>query len=160
VKDVAFAAVDADLRVKPNLPVLGPRLGKELRTVQEELRAGRFEELDGGRFRVAGHELSPEEVLVERSGREGFAVASANGVTVALDTRLDDELELEGRVYDLIRRVNAMRKDVGLALTDRIKLTLPESDADLLQHEQWIKDEVLAVEIRTDGVTEPQIAKA
>ena len=118
------------------------------------------EELEGGRFRVAGHELGPDEVLIERRGRPGFAVASADGVTVALDTAVDPELELERRVYDLIRRVNTMRKDAGLELTDRIRLTLPESDADLLRHEQWIKDEVLAVEIRTDGVAEPQIAKA
>jgi len=53
-----------------------------------------------------------------------------------------------------------MRKESGLELTDRIKLTLPQSDADLLAHEQWIRDEVLAVEIRTDGVAEPQITKA
>jgi isoleucyl-tRNA synthetase len=159
VKELEFAAVQAELHVKPNLPVLGPRLGKELRAVQDALRAGDFEELNGGRFRVAGHELGPDEVLVERRGRPGFAVASGDGVTVALDTTVDAELELERRVYDLIRRVNTMRKDAGLELTDRIRLTLPESDADLLQHEQWIKDEVLAVEIRTDGVAEPQIAK-
>ena len=85
VKDVAFDAVEAELRVKPNLPVLGPRLGKELRAVQQALQAGEFEELDGGRFRVAGHELAPDEVLVERGGREGWSVAAADGVTVALD---------------------------------------------------------------------------
>ena len=96
VKDVAFDRVDAELRVKPNLPALGPRLGKELRTVQQALQAGEFEELDGGRFRAAGHELAPDEVIVERGGREGSAVASADGVTVALDTALDDELLLEG----------------------------------------------------------------
>ena len=62
-------------------------------------------------------------------------------------------------MLDLIHQVNTMRKDAGLELTDRITLTLPETDADLLQHEQWIKDEVLAVEIRTDGGAEPQIAK-
>ena len=76
-----------------------------------------------------------------------------------MSTELDDELLLEGRVLDLIHRVNTMRKDAGLALTDRITLTLPEEDADLLQHEQWIKDEVLATEIRTDRVAEPQVAK-
>ena len=66
-------------------------------------------------------------------------------MTVALSTELDDELRLEARVLDLIHRVNTMRREAGLELTDRIRLTLPQSDADLLQHEQWIKDEVLAV---------------
>src|SRR5581483_8201401 len=159
VKDVAFDRVDADLRVKPNLPVLGPRLGKELRTIQQALAAGEFEELDGGRFRAAGHELGPDEVLVERGGREGFAVASADGVTVALDTSLDEELRLEGRGYDLIRLVNTMRRDQGYELTDRIVLTVPEHESELVrQHGNWIKDEVLAVEIRVDG--DLSVAKA
>jgi len=161
VKDVVFDKVDAELRVKPNLPVLGPRLGKELRTVQQALQAGDFEELGGGRFRAAGHELEPDEVLVERGGREGWSVAAADGMTVALDTSLDDELLLEGRVYDLIRRVNTMRKDEGLELTDRIVLTVPATECELVaQHGDWIKDEVLAVEIRVDGASDFSIAKA
>ena len=70
VKEVEFGEVEAtELRVKPNLPVLGPKLGKELGAVRAALEAGEFEELDGGRFRAAGHELEPEEVLVERRGR-------------------------------------------------------------------------------------------
>ena len=138
--------------MKPNLPVLGPRLGKELRAVQQALQAGEFEELDGGRFRAAGHELEPDEVLVERGGREGWPVAAADGVTVALDLTLDDELLLEGRVYDLIRQVNTLRRDEGFELTDRIVLTVPETESELVErHGDWIKDEVLAVEIRVDG---------
>jgi isoleucyl-tRNA synthetase len=152
VKDVAFDHVDAELRVKPNLPLLGPRLGKELRAVQEALQKGAFDELDGGRFRAAGHELEPEEVLVERGAREGFAVAGADGVTVALDVTLDPELELEGRVYDLIRRVNTMRKDEGFEVTDRIVLTVPTDQAELVaRHGDWIKSEVLATDIHVDG---------
>jgi isoleucyl-tRNA synthetase len=159
VKDVAFDRVDAELKVKPNLPALGPRLGKELRDVQQALAAGEFEELGGGRFRAAGHELEPDEVIVERGGREGFAVASADGVTVALDTSLDDELRLEGRGYDLIRLVNSMRRDEGYELTDRIVLTVPEAESELIErHGDWIKDEVLATEIRIDG--DVSIAKA
>jgi isoleucyl-tRNA synthetase len=161
VKEIEFGQVEAaELQVKPHLPALGPKLGKELGVVRAALAAGDFEQLPGGGFRVAGHELAAEEVLVERSGKEGWAVASEDGVTVALDTRLDAELELEGRVYDLIHALNSMRKEQGLELTDRITVTLPEREADLLRHEDWIKAEVLAVSIETDGTSEPQIAKA
>jgi isoleucyl-tRNA synthetase len=162
VKEVEFAPVEAtELRVKPNLPVLGPKLGKELGAVRAALEAGEFEELPGGGFRVGRHDLSADEVLVERTGKEGWAVAHADAVTVALDTALDAELELEGRVLDLIHELNSMRKASGLALTDRIVVTLPQSASDLLEHEDWIKEEVLAVEIRTDGGSgEPEIAKA
>jgi isoleucyl-tRNA synthetase len=159
VKEVEFGTVEAELRVKPNLPALGPRLGKELRAVQQALQAGAFEELEGGRFRAAGHELGPDEVIVERLGREGFAVASADGVTVALDTALDDELLLERRVRDLIRQVNLMRKEQGLELTDRIVLTLPPQLEPLLRYEDQIKGEVLAVEIRVDGDAGVSIAR-
>ena len=159
VKEVEFAPVEAELRVKPNLPALGPRLGKELRAVQQALQSGEFDELAGGRFRAAGYELEPDEVLVERLGREGYAVASADGVTVALDTTLDDELLLEGRVRNLIRQVNSMRKEQGLELTDRIVLTVPSELEPLLRWEDRIKTEVLAIEIRLDGDAGVSIAK-
>jgi isoleucyl-tRNA synthetase len=161
VKEVEFGPVEAiEVRVKPNLPVLGPKLGKELGAVRRALEAGQFEQLAGGGVRVNGHELEAEEVLVERGPREGWALAEDDEVTVAVTTELDDELRLEGRVLDLIHRLNTMRREAGLALTDRITVTLPESDADLLAHEAWIKEEVLATEIRTDAISEPQIAKA
>jgi isoleucyl-tRNA synthetase len=161
VKHVEFGPVDAlEVRVKPNLPVLGPKLGKELGSIRSALQAGEFEQLEDGGVRVNGKELGPEEVLVERSAREGWALAEDDSLTVAVSTELDDELRLEGRVLDLIHQLNAMRKDAGFALTDRILVTLPDSDADLLQHEAWIKEEVLATEIRTDGITDPEIGKA
>jgi isoleucyl-tRNA synthetase len=146
VKGVEFGEVDAsELRVKPNLPVLGPKLGASLRDVRQALQEGRFEELEGGSFRVNGHVLGPDEVLVERSGKEGWAVASDDGLTVALETALDPELLLEGRALDLIHAVNGMRREQGLALTDRIKLTIP--DEDLLAFAEQIKRETLAVEV-------------
>jgi isoleucyl-tRNA synthetase len=162
VKEVEFGDVDAtELTVRPNLPVLGPKLGKEVGAVRVALATGAYEQLPGGGFRVAGHELGADEVLVEQHGKEGWAVAGGDGLTVGLDTALDDELRVEGRVLDLIHELNSMRRSAGLELTDRIVVTLPASEADLLQHSDWIKDEVLAVEIRTDGGSaEPEIAKA
>src|SRR5581483_5463315 len=134
VKDVELGEVEAvELHIKPNLPVLGPKLGKELGAIRAALAAGEFEELEGGRFRVLGHELGPDEVLVERGGREGWAVASADGVTVALDLALDDELLLEGEAYELIHRVNSLRKEQGFELTDRIVLTVPEEMRELVE---------------------------
>ena len=134
--------------MKPNLPKLGPKLGSELGAIREALAAGEFEELPDGRFRVAGHELEADEVLVERGGREGWAVASGDGVTVALDLGLDDELILEGDAYELIHRVNTLRKEQGLELTDRIVLTVPEEMRGLIEvHGEWVKREVLAVDV-------------
>ncbi len=148
VKELEFGPVEGTyLRVKPNLPVLGPRLGKELATIRAELQEGRFEDLGGGRFHVAGHELGPDDVFVERLAPDGWAFASDDGLAVALDTRLDPELELEGRVLDLIHAIQLMRKEAGLDVTDRIVLTLPGNGDDVLQHADWIKQETLATRI-------------
>src|SRR4029079_16198714 len=129
VKEVVFGVVEAsELRVKPNLPVLGPKLGAKLGAIREQLARGEFEELDGGRFQVDGHVLEPDEVLVERIGLEGLGVASEDGVTVALDTALDDDLRLEGRLFDRIHEVNVLRKESGLEITDRIRLWVPDEE--------------------------------
>jgi isoleucyl-tRNA synthetase len=160
VKEVEFAPVEAvEVRVKPNLPVLGPKLGKELGAVRSALEAGEFEQLEGGGVRVNGHELGADEVLVERRGRAGWALAADDALTIAVTTELDDELRTLGRVYERIHQVNAMRKDAGLELTDRIHLRLPNVDEDLVEHVDWIKEEVLATELVFADVGEPQIEK-
>jgi isoleucyl-tRNA synthetase len=115
--------------------------------VKKAFDAGEFRELDGGRFEVMGFVLERDEVFVERLEKAGWAVAAADGVTVALDTTLDDELRREGRVYELIHQVNTMRKKRGLGLSDRIVLWLPASDSDLLGYRDWIAAEVLATSV-------------
>ncbi len=110
----------------------------------------------GRRLRAAGRRKasarpgtssSPRRCLSSGAARRAGRSPHSGGITVALDTRLDPELELEGRVLDLIHHVNTLRKQEGYELTDRIVLTLPESHADVLAHEDWIKRETLAVEI-------------
>jgi isoleucyl-tRNA synthetase len=148
VKEVTVERIEATgLRVRPNFPVVAPRLGRDMPLVKKALDAGEFTELDGGKFEVMGYQLEPGEVVVERLEKAGWAVASDEGVTVALDTTLDDELLREGRVYEIIHLVNTMRKDAGLGLSDRITLSLPASDSDLLGHRDWIATETLAVSV-------------
>jgi isoleucyl-tRNA synthetase len=132
---------------KPNLRVLGPRLGADLPAVKAALAAGEFEELGDGRLRAAGHELGADDLLVERAQEHGWA--HSERFSVGFDLELDDELLREGRVYDLVHAANVLRKERGLEVTDRIVLTLPQSDAALLpEFEDRIKAETLAVEIR------------
>jgi isoleucyl-tRNA synthetase len=146
IKSVEFGEVAASqLKVKPNLPVLGPKLGKELPRIRALLAEGSFTELGDGRFQVDGIVLEPEDVLVERIGLEGWVVATDGVVTVGLDTTLDDELRLEARVNDLIRSVQVMRKDAGLEITDRIRLWI--SDEDLVPFAGRIGEETLALSV-------------
>ncbi|HKP19229.1 MAG TPA: isoleucine--tRNA ligase [Gaiellaceae bacterium] len=152
VKQVAFdEGPVGQVRLLPNLPVLGPRLGAKVRDVRDALERGDFEELPDGCYRAAGVELGPDDVVRgERIDLPGWAIAENGTVSVALDTGLDPELEREGRVNDLIHAVNVLRKERRLELTDRISLTVPEQDADLLEEfGEQIKAETLAVELAT-----------
>jgi isoleucyl-tRNA synthetase len=150
VKEVGFdEGPVAQVQLLPNLRALGPRLGKQLPQVRAALQNGDVEELGDGRLRAAGVELEPDEVLRgERIALEGWAIAEDEGISVAFDTTLDDELRREGRVLDLVHALNAMRKSAGLELTDRIVVTLPKAEEDLLAYEERIAGEVLAREIR------------
>jgi isoleucyl-tRNA synthetase len=161
-KEVVFETVEAvELKVKPELRSLGPKLGKELPAVRAALERGEFEQLEGGRFRVLEHVLEPDEVLVERVSRPGWSLAEDSGITVAVSTALDDELLLEGRVLDLIHKINGLRKEQGLELTDRIRLTLPESERDLEHYAGQIKGETLALELGFDAsLSEPKLERA
>ncbi len=107
-----------------------------------------------------GFVLKPNEVIVERLEKAGWEVASEGGVTVALDTALDDELRRESRVYELIHLVNTMRKEAGLGLSDRIALSLPAFDKDLLGYRDWIASEVLAVSVDAASATKVIFDKA
>ena len=97
---------------------------------------------------------------METIARAGWSLAEDGGVTVAVSTELDDELLREGRVYDLTHKVNTLRKEQGLELTDRIKLTLPEPERDLEPHAEQIKAETLALELGFDGSLERAEARA
>jgi isoleucyl-tRNA synthetase len=128
--------------------VLGPRLGKRLPDLRRALEEGRWE-WDGRQVRVEDELLAEGEFLVERvAENEGFAFASDGELSVEIDPRLDDDLRLEGRLHDLTHAVNVLRKERGLEVSDRIRLTIPRADADLLErYVDRVKDETLAVEI-------------
>jgi isoleucyl-tRNA synthetase len=161
VKHVGFdEGPIARVRLLPNLPALGPRLGAKLPDVRAALERGDVEQLDDGRFAVVGEVLEADDVIRgERIALDGWAIAEEDGVSVAFDLDLDDELRREGRAYDLIHALNVKRRDNGFDLSDRISVRLPGRDADLLEHEDWIKREVLATAIEVDGeVKEPTIS--
>ena len=115
-----------ELRVKPNLPVLGPKLGKELGAVRAALEAGEFEELARRRLprrgpRALGRRGARRARRAARAGRSRRRTASPSRST----RRSTPSSQLEGRVLDLIHEINSMRKEAGLELTDRIVVTLP-----------------------------------
>ena len=94
--------------------------------------------------------LEPGEYELRTKAREGFSVLDDHGYVVALDTEITPELALEGAARDVIRRINMMRKDAGLEVTDRIRLTYPRDDGlaeAFAAHGDWIASETLAVAV-------------
>ncbi|MFO7298936.1 MAG: isoleucine--tRNA ligase [Actinomycetes bacterium] len=164
VKEVDFdAPAVVEVSYKPNFPVLGPRIGPKVKEVAAALAAGDYEVREDGSVAVAGEVLSSDEVVrTETVTVEGWGVAQEGNLAVAVDLELDEELILEGRVYDLVRALNEQRKQQGLELTDRITLRLPSEHADLVdRHGEWIAAEVLATSIGVDGSLDaPVIEKA
>jgi isoleucyl-tRNA synthetase len=138
VKQLQVVASDeafSEYEVKPNLPALGPRYGREVGSIARMLR-----EMDSQRLAaavragepvfVAGHDLKPEDLLVTVHERSGFAVVSEGGYTVALETAVSPELADEGLVRELTHRLQTLRRDAGLDISDRI-VTYYNGDADV-----------------------------
>ncbi len=148
-----------EVTVKPNFPIVGPRLGPKVKKVAAALASGDYEEMAGGSVLVVGEELGPDEVIRnERVTLEGWTAAHDGEISVAIDPTLSDDLVMEGRALDLIRTLNEQRKQEGFNLTDRITLRLPAQYADLLeQHRDWIVAEILAVSVGLDDQLESPV---
>src|SRR5690606_36055752 len=109
-------------------------------------------ELDGER-----HELSPEEFTVVEEARGDLVVESGGGVTVALDPTVDAELRLEGVARELVNRIQRLRREAGLEVTDRIRLAIG-GDGEVVEaarrHEAFIAGETLATAYTADPAWE------
>ena len=142
--------------VKPNLKVLGPKLGKRLGPLQAALREADAAALvaavraDGAAVIALPDgevSLAPEELLIETGSPEGFQVESEGGRVVALKTDVDDDLREEGLARELIHAVQLARKAAGLRIEDTISLTLAVPEELLLpaeRHRGAIMAETLA----------------
>ncbi|GLZ47865.1 isoleucine--tRNA ligase [Actinomycetospora sp. NBRC 106375] len=143
--------------VKPNFRALGKRFGKQTPVVAEAVKASTDAPVDGSLTVVVDGEeiaLSGDEILVEETPREGWAVRSEGGLSVGLDTELTDELRAAGLARDVVRVVQEARKTRGLEVSDRIALTWAADRADVADavrtHAGSIAEEVLAVSM-TEG---------
>jgi len=149
VKEVAILESPievAEMRAKPRLNVVGPRYGPNLPELRRLLEKGSFE-VTNGTLRAGAYILSKGEFMLEFAPREGWEIKHEDEYVVGVDTRLDDELVTEGRVYDLIHSVQRLRRDAGLEVTDRIVLTVPKAEESLLEHRDWIAGETLAADV-------------
>ncbi|MBR5225613.1 MAG: class I tRNA ligase family protein, partial [Clostridia bacterium] len=163
VKNVEFTedtSAFMTYQLKPQMRTLGRKYGKLLKAIGEKLATldgnevvKNFEdgklltfELDGTQV-----ELEKDDVLTSPMKKAGYVVATDHGVTVALDTNLNDELIAEGFAREVVSKLQTMRKEAGFEVTDRILVTVKTADEKLAAiveaNVEGIKNGVLALEV-------------
>ncbi|HEY2856193.1 MAG TPA: isoleucine--tRNA ligase [Gemmatimonadaceae bacterium] len=165
IKEVEFAtSADAlvTLEAKPNFRFLGKKFGKKTPLAAEAIKAFSSDQL---RLFLRGeplvvtvdgdsHALDQEDVTIIRRASGALVVEEDGGFFAAIDPTITLELKREGLARELVSRVQRMRKEAGLAVSDRIVLTVVGTDevrAVLEAHGEWIASEVLATELVTNG---------
>ncbi|MFD1293151.1 isoleucine--tRNA ligase [Lutibacter holmesii] len=144
--------------IKPNFKVLGPRFGKDMRFVAQAVQNLTQEDIaiveKQGEISIEINEkvvnLTQADVEITSQDIEGWLVANQGGLTVALDVTITDDLRKEGNARELINRVQNLRKDSGLEVNDRIKLSIQKNEIlenSIAANEAYIKAETLTNEL-------------
>ena len=118
--------------VKPNFKTLGPKLGKDLKAVSQELQqlsSSQIEELEkNGAITLSGYELNLDDVEIRTQDITGWLVANDGKLTVALDITITPELKSEGIARELVNKIQNLRKENGLEVTDKISLEIQANE--------------------------------
>lgn len=145
-------------QIKPNFKALGPRFGKDMGLISKEIQSftpDQINQLDkNGNISIviAGKDvnLSLADVEITSQDIEGWLVANSNGITVALDITISEELKKEGIARELVNRIQNIRKDSGFEVTDKIKVYLQNNavlEAAVNENNAYIKSETLTEEL-------------
>lgn len=147
-------------RIKPNFRALGATFGPKMKLLvpqinglhQEQIKV--FESRGSYQFDLEGESISLNLEQVEISSEDipGWLVASENGLTVALDITLTDDLKKEGLARDMVNRVQNLRKDKGLEVQDKIEINFDSSIKMMVEavevHREYIQREVQALKLQ------------
>ena len=168
VKEAVFKEDVSDLTsysFKPQLKTVGPKYGKQLGGIREYLqtmdgtKAMKELKAEGAlKFEVNGVEISlaEEDLLIDVAQKAGFVTEADNHTTVVLDTNLSEELIVEGFVYEVISKIQTMRKDAGFEVMDHIRVFVNGNvkvAQIVMANKPAIAEKVLADEILTDTET-------
>jgi len=156
VKSVEFVSDDSGIlkkKIKPNFKTLGPKYGpkmKEVAGIIAGLNAADISSIEKeGALSVAGFTLSREDVEILAEDVPGWLVASQGSLTVALDITITEELRREGIARDVVNRIQNLRKDSGMEVTDKIKIILENNSSELAEavtaNKNYICQEVQAL---------------
>jgi isoleucyl-tRNA synthetase len=153
IKELVVLEDDSEIvnkSAKPNFKSIGPKFGKKANPVANAIRSFGKKEIGtlerGGIVLVTINEeeveISSDDVEIVSTEIKGWLVESEEGVTVAIDTSLNEQLIAEGLTREFVNRIQNMRKDAGLEVTDRIKIYFEGSD-NLLNSVSLFKDYII-----------------
>ncbi|UOX35046.1 isoleucine--tRNA ligase [Flavobacterium sediminilitoris] len=145
-------------QIKPNFKALGPRFGKDMGLIFKEIQnltQDQINILDKESkltLDISGKSinLTSEDVEISSQDIPGWLVANANGITVALDITITDELRNEGIARELVNRIQNIRKDSGFEVTDKIKVHIQNNkviEQAVKENADYIKSETLTNEL-------------
>ncbi|MHA6726435.1 isoleucine--tRNA ligase [Chryseobacterium sp. A301] len=141
-------------QIKPNFKTLGPKLGKDMKKVGQEIQDFTSEQIQTleteGKTLVSGYEINLEDVEISTKDIPGWTVTSDAKLTVALDLTLTEQLKAEGIAREFINRIQNIRKDKNFDLTDRISVKLKADGpftSELQANSEYISAEVLSDKI-------------
>ncbi|MCW5909699.1 MAG: isoleucine--tRNA ligase [Cyclobacteriaceae bacterium] len=140
-------------KVKPNFARLGKQYGPKMKEVSAVINTFKQADIQAiekqGKLSKDGFDLVLEDVLITSEDIPGWSVASENGLTVALDITLTDELKREGIARDFVNRVQNLRKDMGLEVLDKISIEVEKNGelvtSALAEHKAYIQTETQAL---------------
>jgi isoleucyl-tRNA synthetase len=146
-------------KAKPNFKALGARLGKDMKAVAGKCANLTHDQiksvLEGTPLRFDEADLTADDLLILRETAPELAVSSSPDLTVALDTAVDEPLRLEMLAREVVSRIQNLRKESGLTVTDRVTVKLDGVSAGLRQavetHRDYISAEVLADSLGFEG---------
>jgi len=146
----------ASFQLQVNARLLGPRLGPQMKAVLAATRQGDWRALEGGRVEVAGQLLSEGEYTLLLRPAEGVAcqALSTNDMVAVLDFELSESLVQEGKARDLVRLIQQARREAGLHVSDRIRLSLalpPDWKAAATAFRDYLTENTLASELDVEG---------
>lgn len=147
-----------DLSAKANFKVVGPRFGSETKAVASGIASLSHAQIaslmDGAAVSAGAYDVTVDDVVVTRSPREGTVVASEGSLSVALDCTVTDELRVEGISRELINRIQGLRRDLALSVTDHVVISWSSGDEVVRSafdvFADQITTEVLASEVTED----------
>ena len=158
--DPEAASYGVQRKLTVNARAAGPRLGRDVQQAIKGSKSGDWAVAEDGTVTAGGLELVEGEFSVEtvaESGEESTTLGMLpRGGFVVLDTDVTPELAAEGLARDLVRAVQQARRDTGLDVSDRIRLTIGGSTAvqeAARTHQELLARETLAVELVVDGET-------